>query len=132
MHDVVERHHLLLEVLAERRRLHRLAWTWRTSGPAAWTTRVHAPELLDDPVDEGGGRARRRAGRAARDLHPAAVGLDVGRDRAGRRLVAAVGERRRRSPARPRSRQTAAPSPPLPPVTIAAPVEVAEVVHQSS
>ena len=121
VHDVVERHHLLLEVLAERGRLDPADVQLVHQRARRVHERVHAPELAR--------RHRRRtrrwpsaSSRSTRTVVGApARGLDVGRDRTRGVLVAAVEHARRRCPARPRSRHTAAPRPPLPPVTTATP-----------
>ena len=92
LHHVVERHHLLLEVVAEGGRLHRAGVDLVHQRAGRVHERVHAPEPFGDTVDERGG------GLGVEEVDPhrfgaPARGLDVGRDRTRGVLVAAVGER---------------------------------------
>ena len=81
MHDVVERHHLLLEVLAERRRLDPAHVQLAHERPRRVHQRVHAPELPRRLVDGC------RGGRGVEQVDPAGdrpptVCLHVAGDRA--------------------------------------------------
>ena len=89
VHDVVEAHDLLLEVLAERGRLHPTDVDLAHERARRVHERVHAPELRRHPVDRGGGGHRVEQVDAPGRGAPA-EGLHVGRDGAGGVLVAAV------------------------------------------
>ena len=89
VHDVVERHHLLLEVLAERRRFHPAHVQLAHERPRRVHERVHAPELPGRVVDG------RRGGRGIEQVDPTGDGpptvrCHVARNGTRRVFVAAV------------------------------------------